>query len=284
MGGGMPEPPFAAGCDSHMLSCTGDAEPHPAPAKRWGRGEERGWDLSAKPPTAASSLTFPHGSSGPHSSSDDWAKTPRASSAPRPRGTPAVGLSKLVNSRCSSTQRPPPGPGSLGARHPWGMLAVRLSPAQQLWHSAPMQILASSAASARRGVASCAMVRVYVHPAACQPAGSDPACTACTGARLGKEGLEPYIRSGQLSNVKHGTSPASVHPAAPASRGRVLPAQQSWDGLASGSVPSSLPTLPSVQQPSGLGEPQGTDPAAVIAAVSMPHAPQGCSLLPWGSP
>lgn len=155
---------------------------------------------------------------------------------------------------------------------------------QQLWHSAPMQILASSAANARHGVAGCATARVYVHPAAHRPARSDPACTACTGAQLGKEGLEPYIRSRQLNNVKHSTSSASAHPAAPALRGRVLPAQQGWDGLASASMPPSLPALPSALQPSGLGEPQGMDSAAVIAAVSIPHAPQGCPLLPRGSP
>lgn len=241
--GGCQSPPLQRGVP--MLGCTGDTEPHPAPAMRWGRGKERGWDLSAEPPTAASSPVFPHGNSGPHSSSDDRAKTPRASSTPRPRGTPTVGLSKLLNPCYSSTQRPPPGPGFLRARRPRGMLAVRLSPMRQLWHSAAMQISASSTASARRGVAGCATARVYVHPAAHQPAGSDPARTACTGAQLGKEGLQPYLGSGQLSNVKHGTSPASAHPAAPAPRERVLPARQSWDGLASGSVAPSLPVLPS---------------------------------------
>lgn len=231
-GGGCQSPPFAERCDSPMLGCTGDAEPHPAPAMHWGRGKERGWDLSAEPPTAASSPVFPHGSSGPHSSSDDRAKTPCASSTPQPRGTPTVGLSKLLNPCYSSAQRLPPGPGFLCARHPQGMLVVRLSPMRQLWHSAPMQISASSTASARRGVAGCATARVYVHPAARQPAGSNPAHTACTGAQLGKEGLQPYIGSGQLSNVKHGTSPASVDPTAPSTQRKspACTAELGWAG------------------------------------------------------
>lgn len=287
MGGGMSESPFAVRCDSHMLGCTGDAEPHPAPAKQRGSGDERGWDPSAKPPTAASILVFPRGSSGPHGSSDDGAKTPQASACSLALGHTRGQTFRITQP--SLLQRPAPIPRARFSRcsaspGDAGGQALPCVAALALGSYANLGFSASSAASSRHGVAGCATARVYVHPAAHRPAGSDPACTACTGARLGKEKLEPYICPGQLSNVKHRTSPALVLLAAPAPRGKVLPARQSWDGLARSSMLPSPPALPSAPQPSGLGEPQGTDPAAVIAAVSMPHAPQGCSLLPRDSP
>lgn len=111
VGGGMSEPPCAAtaahSAAQEMLNLTqhlrsdGDA------------GRSVGGTFP-QPPTAASSPAFPGGNA------DNGAKIPSASSAPRPRGTPPVRLSKLLNPRCSSTQHPPPGPGFLGARCPGG--------------------------------------------------------------------------------------------------------------------------------------------------------------------
>lgn len=144
VGGGMSEPPLQRGATAtcsaarEMLNLT---QPCGAP----GRGEDRG----GTPPQSHAPLCPPV---SPRGSSNDGATTPHASSAPRPWRTPAVGLSKLLNPRCSSTQHPPPAPGLLGAWPPRGMPVVRLSAARQLRRSAPMQILqicASSAASAR---------------------------------------------------------------------------------------------------------------------------------------
>lgn len=107
---------------------------------------------------------------GPTAALTTGPRHPTPPPAPWPRGTLAVALSKLLKPCCSSAQHPSPGPGFLGARPPWGMLAVRLSPARQLWHSAPMQISASSAVSTQHGVAGCVTARVYMHPAAQRPA------------------------------------------------------------------------------------------------------------------
>lgn len=225
---------------------------------------------------------------GPTAAPMTGPRHPKPPPAPWPWGTPAVGLSKLLNPRFSSTQHLSPGPGFLGAQPPRGMPAVRLFPASsQLWHSASMQISASRLPLRR--APGTAWLAVRWHGCTCTQLRTGPPAAILRAqparvAQLGKEKLEPYICPGQLSNVKHRTSPASVLLAAPAPRGKVLPARQSWDGLARSRMLPSLPALPSAPQPSGLGEPQGTYPAAVIAAVSMPHAPQGCSLLPQGSP
>lgn len=238
MGGGTSEPPLAARCHSHMLGCTGNAEPHPAPVRD---PRSEGGTLPQSHPTSASPLVFPRGSSGPRRSSHDD-ETPA-----RP--------SKLLNPRHSSTQHPSPGPDFLSAQPPRGCWRS----GSPRWHSAPMQISASSAGSSQRSTTGYATARVYVRPAAHQR------CWQWSWA-LGSATRGWSPKYSPSSNIKHDTSLILVLPAAPAPRGwagkwHVLPALPSWSGEA----------------------PRDGSCCCGCRSV-MSHAPQGCSLLPWSSP
>lgn len=181
--------PSAARCDSHVLGCSGDAEPHAALRSTGPWGGPR-WDPCAKPRAAAS----------PRVPTRQLQR--RGQDTSRLLRSPALAHTRSRTFQITQPallQHPAPAPGArfTGCSASPGTPVVRLSAARQLRRSAPMQILqicASSAASARSA-----------WPAARRRLERAPSCTA--GCRQhpapGLGGAALYLpRTGERCNIQ----------------------------------------------------------------------------------
>lgn len=157
-----------------MLGCTGNAEPHPAPARD--PRSEGGTLLQSHPPL--------------HHLRCSHAAAPSPAAAPMMmRHQPDFPNYSTLAAPAPSTQHPSPGPGFLGVQPPRGMPAVRVS-SVALGSYANLGFLCGEQ-PAQRG---CLRDSAGVRAPSCTPAllAALLGTRLPTGAQLGNEGLEPH--------------------------------------------------------------------------------------------